>query len=390
MNSGHMHTFTHYNDSIVLKGDIDRVCDIITSSQFFLEHDMLVELIDDDAYRHDDREIVDFECSPHILLGNSPVREAVTITMSDWMSFVPSESLLSDISIPGTHDTGAIRLVKSHSRMTEVGPVTVPVPVPPAYYQCQCLPLVKLLEIGVRFLDIRCRLYNNTFRIHHDDMYMELTFGVDVRDVCIDFLKKHPHETIIMSVKREYSTYKSSNTFEQTFMKYVNDNDPNHDFWYFGDTIPKLGDVRGKIVLLRRFDGHVGIDATHGWKDDACSTITGKAVIEVQDRYQFGSKSEILHAIKAMDYYKEKTRVVEDMLVKSSKSPVGSGHLFLNFASATIPRPPVDYARDVNRNIASWMKDVKHKNGRYGIVILDFAGRHSSQLVNQIVNSNFA
>ena len=65
------------------------------------------------------------------------------------------------------------------------------------------------------------------------------------------FLDANPTETIVMSVKQEADDDGATQSFEATFDGYVAQNAAR---WYTGDSVPTLGDVRGDIVLLRRFD----------------------------------------------------------------------------------------------------------------------------------------
>ena len=65
----------------------------------------------------------------------------------DWMSKVSDDVNILDLSIPGTHDSGA-----QHSIADVAG-------------KCQDLSISSQLEIGVRFLDIRLQLVNDEFRV---------------------------------------------------------------------------------------------------------------------------------------------------------------------------------------------------------------------------------
>ena len=89
-----------------------------------------------------------------------------------------------------------------------------------------------------------------------------------------------------MSMKEEQPASGSSNTFEQTFDAYTAQ---HPDRWYLGATIPTLDQVRGKIVLLRRFSATStpkGIDATV-WADNTTFTIdNGSAKVRIQDYYE--------------------------------------------------------------------------------------------------------
>lgn len=122
--------------------------------------------------------------------GNPAVKPPIEshLTPYNWMSQVLGSKKLSELNIPGTHESCA----------RYGGPLAA----------CQTLSLQEQLEAGIRFIDIRCRHIgdgngNDIFTIHHDVFYQNLTFGTGVRDVCIDFLKKNPTECIVMSIKEE-------------------------------------------------------------------------------------------------------------------------------------------------------------------------------------------
>jgi 1-phosphatidylinositol phosphodiesterase len=146
--------------------------------------------------------------------------------------------------------------------------------------------LQEQLDAGIRFLDIRCRHTGNAFAIHHESVFQGLMFGGGVRDVCINFLKAHPSECIVMSIKEEYDATDNTHTFEDIFDSYVAGLER---FWYLGDGIPAMKDVRGKIVLLRRFPASrlpKGIDASP-WPDHAAFEVRyADVILEIQDYYK--------------------------------------------------------------------------------------------------------
>jgi 1-phosphatidylinositol phosphodiesterase len=74
-----------------------------------------------------------------------------------------------------------------------------------------------------------------------------------------------------MSVKEEYDASNTTRSFESTFDSYVQKNPSK---WDLGTNIPTLGDVRGKIRLLRRFSAGTakGINAT-SWADNTTFEI---------------------------------------------------------------------------------------------------------------------
>ena len=99
------------------------------------------------------------------------------------------------------------------------------------------------------------------------------------------FLDAHPHEVILANVKEEAVPAQNTRSFEATFDAYIAQA-PNR--WTLAPTLPRLGDVRGSLVLLRRFDASslpLGIDATQ-WADNATFTISdADAHLRIEDEY---------------------------------------------------------------------------------------------------------
>jgi Phosphatidylinositol-specific phospholipase C, X domain len=163
----------------------------------------------------------------------------------NWMGHLPGSKLLSQLTIPGTHDSGTY---------TGAGGVLA---------QCQSMSITEQLAAGIRKLDSRCRQVNNYFEIYHGIADQNVTFDV-VYTACIQFLQANPGECIIMGIQPEGDPITPQGSFEDVFNRYQRMY-PN--FWYLGDAIPTLDEVRGKIVLMRNFatvSPPKGIDVTGG------------------------------------------------------------------------------------------------------------------------------
>lgn len=274
--------------------------------------------------------------------------------LNNWMQAIGDNVSIAQLSIPGTHDSGA---------RTEPVPGTA---------KCQNLSIAGQLSAGVRFLDIRCRHIDNAFAIHHGAIYQNLNFN-DVLNACINFLNSNPSETIIMSVKEEHTPSNNTRSFEQTFDSYVAQNSSK---WDLNNGIPNLGSVRGKIKLLRRFGtgSPKGIDATN-WADNTTFSINNSAAnLKVQDFYNVN------------DVNTKWTRIQTQF---SDAFGDTSNRLYLNFCSgykAGIFGIPsiTTVSNSVNPKLTTFFNS--NTSGKYGVVILDFIDAARSQL---IANTNF-
>lgn len=241
---------------------------------------------------------------------NTTVRSIDWITYSSyadgpcWMSHVDGHKYLDELSIPGTHDSGTC----SVDNDTE-----------PQSSQVKCqqdyIP-TQLLE-GIRYFDIRLGKGNDP-GICHGDFYLFKKDGnylhlSDVIGYFKTFLNENPSEALIMLASRgnDEATDESITT---AFAKVMAD---NPDLFYTSSHVPTLGEVRGKIVLLRRFgldgnsvDGHTwGLDLTE-WDDKIKAHSDSTTMCLVQDARGFeaagetGDKEPYCTKVYAQDKYK--------------------------------------------------------------------------------------
>lgn len=223
-----------------------------------------------------------------------------------WMSHVDDNKYLDELSIPGTHDSGTC----SVDNDTE-----------PQSSQAKCqqdyIP-TQLLE-GIRYFDIRLGKddkngdpgidHGRCYLLKKDGGYMHLS---DVISYFKTFLSEKPSEALIMLVSRgnDEATDESVTT---AFAK-VMGKDP--DLFYTSSRVPTLGEVRGKIVLLRRFglagnsvSGHTwGLDLTQ-WDDKIAAHPDSSSMCLVQNAQGFeaegkaGDKKAYCTKVYAQDHY---------------------------------------------------------------------------------------
>ena len=194
-------------------------------------------------------------------------------TQADWMAALGDDYQISQISIPGTHDSAATHGVLG-------------------FGIDQTLSLPEQLNEGIRFLDIRCKyVKGGSFAIHHGSVYQQLMFG-DVLNQVIGFLNAHPRETVLMRIKQE-SSHVDDSTFNNAFLNhYANDSYWKNYFWDNGgdnEQNPKLGDIRGKIVVLYNVAGlNFGLDYAHG-------------IFDIQDDYNANYSKKLNDVINYMN-----------------------------------------------------------------------------------------
>ena len=245
-----------------------------------------------------------------------------------WMSHVDGSKYLDELSIPGTHDSGTCSVDNDTEPQTSL-----------AKCQQDYIP-TQLLE-GIRYFDIRLGKGDDP-GIDHGGFYLFKKDGnflhlSDVMGYFTTFLKENPTEALIMLVSRgnDEATDEGITT---AFAKVM---DENPDLFYTSSRVPTLGEVRGKIVLLRRFrlagnsvSGHTwGLDLTE-WDDKAKAHSDSTTMCLVQDARGFeetddaGTKEPYCTKVYAQDKYKlsgtDKLIWVDNALKKTTELTRGN------------------------------------------------------------------
>jgi len=253
----------------------------------------------------------------------------------NWMGQLDDETPISLLAIPGTHDTCA----RSEAQGVR--------------WKCQSVSIQEQLLGGIRYFDIRLVLEDGVFQVHHRTVAQNITFS-EVQNTVSDFLMKNPSEFLYMRVKHEDGTLLG---FKSTFLEKV-----SSDFalWFLENRIPRLKEVRGKIVLLQNFDGgDLGIP----W---------GGADMKLQDIWNLpNSTSGIL--------LKEEAIYNFSVLVQKMNDP---NFLYLSHLSGSGGPLPSTVAQNTNSYFLSKHLEAKKP---VGVVIADYP---SSLLIESIISAN--
>lgn len=151
-------------------------------------------------------------------------------SQKNWMGSIGDEVRISDLSIPGTHDT-----------MAYAGGLIIK-----DIVRTQTMTLEQQLNSGIRFVDIRVAYKNTRFELYHGSI--SLGFRLEtVLDTMAAFLKANPTETILMRFKQENTSASDAHMkalFDKYYEKYAD------LFFDYKGGIPTLGEVRGKVLIL--------------------------------------------------------------------------------------------------------------------------------------------
>ncbi len=304
-------------------------------------------------------------------------RPLLGISISSWMSTVADATPLSNMTIPGTHDTAAIHNL-------------IP------YVTAQRMSIPRQLNSGIRYLDLRCQDNNGSLRMHHGPVDLDLSL-IQVLEMLETFLIANPTEAIIAQVKDERD--QPSPGFAAAFQATLEAN--NNRFgklFELGVTTPTLGNVRGKIQLVRRFSSPswlVGFDVSSNWQNNNAhfdiNTPSG-VKLTLQDEYEPNTDS----------YSALVTRKVGDSqaLLTQAKGDTDPSHWYINFTSTyasslhsgfhTPREVALGYSSSpgVNHELNTWITGQDPK-ARWGVVLYNFPEAPKDLLVDLIMSNTF-
>lgn len=287
-----------------------------------------------------------------------------------WMAAIPSSTPLTQLSIPGTHDTG------TYSETGMAG--------------CQNFNVPYQLNAGLRYFDVRP---DKNGRIWHGPTSTDCTMEM-VMDACKEFLAKHPTETVILQLNAssgdDICNY-VTNLLERSAYKNIVDT---------SSKLKTLGEYRGKIVIFRRFPltngtTSYGIDLTQ-WPDDCADEFTTPAGDKVYVQDRFYSADEAIHDTK------EKSRLVREG-IKHAGANLNQLHINFNSVAGRVVSTPWNYAWGTGSDIDPRMSEsLAYTLNRYrkenpdsrsvGIILLDYFNAHGYDdeyhLVETIINFN--
>ena len=262
-----------------------------------------------------------------------------------WMGKLPDATPVRDMSIPGTHDAGAL-----------YGGIAV---------ECQTWSIAEQLEAGIRYLDIRCRRIGSNFTIHHGHVYQKQSFGSVMKTVT-EFLRDHPTETVIMKIKEEHKPESGSASFQSIWDSYVA---RYGSYIYRGYTPnPTLGQLRGKVYIVCQADCY-GFGMNYG---------------DIAAAQRFYKVYWLAHQETKNDDWAtlpSKKKLIRDYIDKAQRN---TGWV-VNQLNGSTGMSPRDVARATNRDAYEYLGTLPGQR-KLGLMVMDFPGE---RLIYRIIKSNF-
>ena len=294
------------------------------------------------------------------------LRQLISTTYANWMQDMEDDRLVCKMSIPGTHDTGAWSgnwWVKTQDK-----------------------DIKGQLESGIRFFDIRLVLADGVLKLCHASNVFDRTFHKDVLRATADFLREHPSETVIMTIKRDHDYDKDGGNKYRTAVGNVLRADPYVTPYIAGSFSPTLtmGELRGKMLILSR-EGWYSTNS--GWIDrwydnkqfstNIYSTNHSRTTLNVEDTYRCAAG--------------DKVNLVRQNLLKASEAYGGAApDWFITFCSYTGPNgigTPNAVTGYVDPHVINILKG-DHQLRTTGILLFNFAGWWDNGLTNIAIKFN--
>lgn len=268
----------------------------------------------------------------------------------NWMEKIDGNLMLSQLSIPGTHDSG--------TKLVGIGAA-----------RCQNFSIRAQLYHGIRFFDIRLKYKENSLKLFHGGFGCDLDF-TQVLKWCSQYLKEFKDETILMSVKSEGGDIcdaftKIMNNYKKIFLQIK--------------TIPTLRESRGKIVLFSRLNfTDNGIQLNDSWEVNKQFTIsTDDYTFEIEDHYNTNKSEKFDQIQKNID---------------NSIKDKDSSHYYLTFSSlAHISDTPYGHSKEINKNLLQYLKKQTGQE-KVGTILMDYYNNHGelgeNKLIETIISRN--
>ena len=295
------------------------------------------------------------------------LRKLIETKLYNWMQDIEDNRLVCKMSIPGTHDTGAYT--------------------GNAWVKTQDKNIEQQLNSGIRFFDIRLVHDNGILKLCHASVIFHDRNLVDnVLKTTVEFLKEHPSETVIMTIKRDHDLDNDGATKYRIALTKALEGDraliPYMVKSFRADFT--LGDLRGKMLIISR-DGWMMTPSGQvtSWPDNTsftssiASTNGSSTTIHVEDHYKSRASDKVSYVAQN---------------VRKAKAAFSSSQndWFITFSSST-GRNGLSWPRTTTGDIDPHVNNILRGDENFrtsGILVFNFAGWWDDMLTKTVIELN--
>ena len=202
---------------------------------------------------------------------------------------------LASITLPGTHNSGTSNYVAARQ----------------LFAKCQAVGINEQLKWGVRFLDLRVSVNNKGVPgiYHGNALYANRTLDQVLLGVAV-FLRDNSSECVVLCFKTEYAgtAQKSIRAIEDLLNKYKS-------FVYDKSEVPRLNDVRGKMLYWRRYNSETGRGLKVEFPKYEEVELYKGAYLHCQDYYECTGEKKHRYIMNSFDYARKNAGIAEDRLL---------------------------------------------------------------------------
>lgn len=316
---------------------------------------------------------------------------------NNWMQYLPDDAYLTDLSIPGTHDSGTGYGFENYM-------LVIPGTTVANYARTQTLQLEAQWNLGVRAFDLRPKVTGSRLAINHGPLQTKLYFDDALRTLGT-FLKENPSEFIVIHMLYA-DGFDSDKAKYQTYLKSLLERDGVKEYLIDFRRDLTVKDMRGKMLIISR-DPYDTTPYTggffNGWGNGVYRgiSISGKsgssATLNVQDISDVYQKDE------------EKKAAIIDLLNYSTKHNYSTwrdnSEWSFNLASGYNNKPASIGSFEIGSTAAGYKANAQNTHpvfinylsedhaGPTGVVLMDYVGESDGargpECVNALIENNW-
>ncbi|MCF8127685.1 MAG: hypothetical protein K9N10_04155 [Deltaproteobacteria bacterium] len=299
-------------------------------------------------------------------------------TRNNWMKDLDDDLPITEITIPGTHDSAA-----DYNHCYENSACRGVI----EFVHTQTNNIQHQMEAGIRFFDVRLA-YNSdniTYEFHHGPYDLKQSIE-DAIGWAQDFLAENPSEFLIWLVKQEHSDADADAFWSELSLMFQG----YPDLFFLERRIISVWEARGRVIVMARNYSSLypqGFHVSWGNNTRYDQESDGELTYVAEDHY---SLNTVTNETKFMD-------VRRNLYLARSCTGCGTPNtLFFTFLSGEADASltgPYFFAAYQNPHTYDYLTGAAPGGPRTGIVAMDFAGDNKyagDDLIGALVGQNLS